>query len=87
MIDFINIEIYNDLPTVFGDGENFYSLYQDLQNIRFSLDKIKSYVFDENEVDKKVSNMEDRLKILEKMAVSPKNFKCKYKDKKEIKYG
>lgn len=56
-------------------------------NNTFSLDKIKSYVFDENELDKKVSNMEDRLKILEKMAVSPKNFKCKYKDKKEIKYG
>ena len=56
-------------------------------NNTFSLDKIKSYVFDENELDKKVSNMEDRLKILEKMAVSPKNFMCKYKDNKEIKYG
>ena len=48
LINFIDINIYNDLPTVFGDGENFYSLYQDLQNIRFSLDKIKSYYFFES---------------------------------------
>ena len=48
LINFIAINIYNDLPTVFGDGENFYSLYQDLQNIRFSLDKIKSYYFFES---------------------------------------
>ena len=54
---------------------------------KFSLDKLKSYVFDENELDRKVDNIEDRLKILEKMAHSPKNFKCKYKDKKEINYG
>jgi len=56
-------------------------------NNTFSLDKIKSYVLDENELDRKVDNIEDRLKILEKMAHSPKNFKCKYKDKKEINYG
>tara|TARA_R110002020_G_scaffold97_4_gene512 strand:+ start:237 stop:452 length:216 start_codon:yes stop_codon:yes gene_type:complete len=56
-------------------------------NNTFSLDKIKSYVFNENELDIKVSNLEDRLKILESLAHSPKNFKCKYKDKKEIKYG
>ena len=43
LINFIDINIYNDLPTVFGKGENFYSLYQDLQNIKFPLDKIKSY--------------------------------------------
>ena len=53
----------------------------------FKLDKIMSYVFDDNELDKKVSEMEKRLNLLEKMAHSPKNFKCKYKDKKEIKYG
>ena len=53
----------------------------------FKLDKIMSYVFEDNELDKKVKNMEDRLKLLENMAHSPKNFKCKYKDKKEIKYG
>ena len=44
-MNFINIEIYNDLPTVFGNGENFYSLYQNLQNIRFPLETIKSFYF------------------------------------------
>ena len=53
----------------------------------FKLDKIMSYVFEDNELDKKVKNIEDRLKLLEKMADLAKNFKCKYKDKKEIKYG
>ena len=46
---------------------------------KFSLDKLKSYVFDENELDRKVDNIENRLKILEKMAVLPKEFKCNYK--------
>ena len=48
LINFIDINIYNDLPTVFGDGENFYSLYQDLQNIRFPFEMIKSYYFFES---------------------------------------
>ena len=54
---------------------------------KFSLDKIKSYVFEDNELDEKVKNLEDLLKILESLAHSPKNFKCKYKKQKEIKYG
>ena len=45
LINFTDIEIYNDLPTVFGNGENFYSLYQNLQNIRFPLETIKSFYF------------------------------------------
>ena len=53
----------------------------------FRLEKIMSYVFEDNELDKKVKNLEDRLKLLEKMAHSPKDFKCKYKKEKEIKYG
>ena len=48
LINFINIEIYIDLPTVFGNGENFYSLYQDLQNIKFPLETIKSFYFFES---------------------------------------
>ena len=48
LINFINIKIYNDLPTVFGNGESFYSLYQDLQNIRFPIENIKSFYFFES---------------------------------------
>ena len=47
----------------------------------FKLDKVTSYVFDDNELDEKVKNFEDRLKILENLAHSPKNFKCNYKTK------
>tara|TARA_R110000824_G_scaffold74092_2_gene188571 strand:+ start:4134 stop:4337 length:204 start_codon:yes stop_codon:yes gene_type:complete len=49
----------------------------------FKLDKIMSYVFDDNELDKKVSEMEKRLNLLEKMAYSPKTFKCNYKIKEK----
>ncbi len=45
LINFIDINTYNDLPTVFGNGESFYSLYKDLQNISFPLEKIKSFYF------------------------------------------
>ena len=49
----------------------------------FKLDKIMNYVFEDNELDEKVKNMESRLKLLENMAHSPKNFKCNYKIKGE----
>ena len=48
LIDFIDIEKYNDLPTVFGNGRDFYSLYQDLQNINFPLETVKSFYFFES---------------------------------------
>jgi len=48
LINFTDIEIYNDLPTVFGNGESFYSLYQDLKNIKFPLETIKSFYFFES---------------------------------------
>ena len=43
----------------------------------FKLDKMMSYVFDDNELDKKVSEIDKRLNLLEKMAHPPKNLKCK----------
>ena len=45
----------------------------------FKLDKVMAYVFDDNELDKKVSEMDKRLNLLEKMAHPPKNLKCKCK--------
>ena len=47
----------------------------------FKLDKIMNYVFEDNELDDKVSNLESRLKNLESLAHSPKDFKCNYKIK------
>jgi len=46
----------------------------------FSLDKVMSYVFDDNELDVKMSEVEKRLNLLEKMSHPPKNIKCKCKD-------
>ena len=49
----------------------------------FQLDKVMNYVFEDNDLDKKVKNLEDRLKNLEKIAHSPKNFKCNYKNEEK----
>ena len=48
LIDYQYYERYIDLPTVFGNGKFFYSLYQDLQNIQFPLETIKSFYFFES---------------------------------------
>jgi cell division protein FtsQ len=48
LIKFRKIDNYLDLPTVFGKGDDFYSLYTDLQNIRFPIIKIKSFYFFES---------------------------------------
>ena len=47
----------------------------------FKLDKIMAYVFDKNELDTKVEQIESRLNYLEKMGSKPKNFKCNYPKK------
>jgi hypothetical protein len=49
----------------------------------FKLDKIMEYVFDDNELDKKSSQMDKRLNLLEKMAHLPKNCKCNYKNEEK----
>tara|TARA_S200000501_G_scaffold291546_1_gene276777 strand:+ start:173 stop:832 length:660 start_codon:yes stop_codon:yes gene_type:complete len=48
LIKFKNIETFNDLPTVFGSGETFYTLYKDLQKIKFPTEMIKAYYFFES---------------------------------------
>ena len=47
-MDFKDIEKYRDLPTVFGNGKFFYSLYQDLEYIKFPLEEVKSFYFFES---------------------------------------
>ena len=44
-IDFEKIDKYVDLPIVFGNGNSFFSLYQDLKNIKFPFETIKAYYF------------------------------------------
>ena len=43
----------------------------------FKLDKVMDYVFDDNNLDEKMKEVEIRLNLLEKMSHPPKNFKCK----------
>ena len=49
----------------------------------FKLDKIMSYVFDKNELDAKVEELEKRLDLVERVAHTPKDFKCNYKKEEE----
>lgn len=48
LINFRKLDIYKDLPTVFGNGETFFLLYKDLQNIKFPIQTIKSFYFFES---------------------------------------
>jgi len=48
LINFRNVEKFNELPTVFGDEKTFFALYEDLQNIKFPITKIKSFYFFES---------------------------------------
>ena len=48
LINFEKIEIYKDLPKVFGNKEKFYILYKDLKNIEFPLEKMKSFYYFES---------------------------------------
>ena len=40
----------------------------------FRLDKIMNYVFEDNELDEKAKNLEDRIKILESIAHPERDF-------------
>ena len=49
----------------------------------FKLDKVMSYVFDDNELDNKVKDLEKRLDLVEQTAHPSKEFKCNYKKEEE----
>ena len=48
LINFIDLENYRNLPTVFGKKENFEDLYLNLKKINFPIDLIKKYYFFES---------------------------------------
>ena len=48
LIAFKNIEAFSKLPTVFGNGKHFYSLFKDLKSIQFPIEFIKSFYFFES---------------------------------------
>ena len=49
VVNYKNLPIYESLPTVFGNGKNFYNFYKEIKSIGFPLEKIKSYYFFESE--------------------------------------
>ena len=53
----------------------------------FKLDKIMSYVFEDNVLDKKVKKLETRIKSLEVMAHPPREFVVCKQCKRKIKQG
>jgi len=60
----------------------------DVLKDKFKIDKMFDYVFDDNELDEKVKNLENRTKIIETVvSVNICSCKCKEKEKKEIKHG
>ena len=52
LIKFIGLDLYVDLPTVFGNEKDFYVLYKNLQNIKFPIKTIKTfYLFESKRWD------------------------------------
>lgn len=48
IIEFRNIYIYRELPTVFGEGKEFFSLFKNLEKIKFRYEDIKSFYYFES---------------------------------------
>ena len=48
LIKFKKINKYKELPTVFGKGDDFYTLYRVIQEIKFPFENIKSFYFFES---------------------------------------
>ena len=51
----------------------------------FRLDKVMSYVFDDNELDKKVKCLEEKVELLEKLSHPQRDFVVCEKCNKQIK--
>ena len=45
LIEFMNLPDYQNLPYIFGDKDEFESLYSNLKKIDFPIDIIKKYSF------------------------------------------
>ena len=48
LIKFRHLDMYKDLPTIFGNHTKFYSLYKDLQNLEFPIEEISSFFYFES---------------------------------------
>ena len=48
LIKFRHLDMYKDLPTIFGNHTKFYSLYKDLQNLEFPIEEVSSFFYFES---------------------------------------
>ena len=65
-INFIDLEIYNDLPSIFGKYKNFDIFFNDLKNNDFKINEVKAfYYFDVGRWDILLKN-EKVIKLPEK---------------------
>ncbi|MDC0903123.1 FtsQ-type POTRA domain-containing protein [Pelagibacteraceae bacterium] len=82
LIEFNNLKIYKDLPTVFGNRGAFYSLYKNLENIKFPFEKVKSFYFFESGRWDLIMNDNKVIKLpIEKYLYSLENFMKSTNDK------
>ena len=74
-IDFSNLEEYKNLPIVFGDQKNFKILYENLKNIDFPIDQIKTFFLFESKRWDIVTNSNQTIKLpIKNYHESLKNF-------------
>jgi cell division protein FtsQ len=75
LIKFKNVIPYNDLPIVFGNKNDFYALYKELENIKFPLKTIKTFYFFESGRWDLITQNEKVIKLpIEGYLTSLKNF-------------
>ena len=74
-IQFAKLEVFNTLPIVFGGKKYFYSFYKNLMQVKFPVEKIKSFYFFESNRWDLVLKDEKIIKLpAENYIVSLKNF-------------
>ena len=87
LINYIDLEDYNNLPTVFGDRESFKELYHKLKKINFPLDLVKNFYLYESKRWDIQTNKEILIKLPSKEYIkSLKNFLNLKKDNNFDKY-
>ena len=74
-IQFVKLDIFNNLPVAFGGKKYFYSFYKKLIQVKFPVEKIKSFYFFESKRWDLVLKDEKVIKLpVENYTLSLKNF-------------
>ena len=63
MINYLYLENYNNLPTVFGNKENFNRFYNELKLIKFPIEQIKKFYSFESKRWDLLTNKDQTIKL------------------------